>query len=71
MYTFLSMKLEPQRPLPQSEATKWEVAQDLAKKIVASGLQTDAFLLANEDQLMKNCAKLAMDFKGIQPYFGK
>ena len=52
------------------EVTKLEVTKNLAKKIVASGLQNDAFLLANEDQLMKNCGQLAKYFSEIQPYFG-
>jgi len=51
------------------EVTKLEVTKNLAKKIVASGLQNDAFLLANEDQLMKNCGQLAKYFSEIQPYF--
>ena len=71
----LSMKLETQQPVPQTEVPgsipETVVAVDLAKRIVGSGLQTDAFLLANEDQLLKNCAKLAKDFKGVLPYFGK
>ena len=69
------MKLETQQPVPQTEVPgsipETVVAVDLAKRIVGSGLQTDAFLLANEDQLLKNCAKLAKDFKGVLPYFGK
>ena len=72
------MKLEKsqQSMLPTSqcddagEVTKLEVTKNLAKKIVASGLQNDAFLLANEDQLMKNCGQLAKYFSEIQPYFG-
>lgn len=67
------MKLETQQPAPQTEVPgsipETVVAVDLAKRIVGSGLQTDAFLLANEDQLLKNCAKLAKDFKGVLPYF--
>jgi len=51
------------------EVTKLEVTKNLAKKIVASGLQNDAFLLANEDQLMKNCGQLTKYFSEIQPYF--
>lgn len=43
-------------------------AQDLSRKIAASGLQNDAFLLANEDQLVDNC-QWAQDFPNTQPYF--
>ena len=78
MSNILKMKLEKSQQfmLPTSqcddagEVTKLEVTKNLAKKIVASGLQNDAFLLANEDQLMKNCGQLAKYFSEIQPYFG-
>ena len=78
MCNILKMKLEKSQQfmLPTSqcdagEVTKLEVTKNLAKKIVASGLQNDAFLLANEDQLMKNCGQLTKYFSEIQPYFGK
>ena len=67
------MKYEP-KPItkPQIEVTEvTEVTEVLARKIVRSGLQNDAFLLANEDQLTRNCAKLAKNFAGIKIFFGK
>ncbi len=46
-------------------------ALELTRKIATSGLQNDAFLLANEDQLVANYNKWNTDFPKIQPYFGK
>ena len=46
-------------------------AQELSRKIATSGLQNDAFLLANEDQLVANYAKWAKQFPKIQTFFGK
>lgn len=44
-------------------------AQELSRKIATSGLQNDAFLLANEDQLVANYAKWAKQFPKIQTFF--
>ena len=46
-------------------------AQELSRKIATSGLQNDAFLLANEDQLVANYTKWAKQFPKIQMFFGK
>ena len=46
-------------------------AHELTRKIATSGLQNDAFLLANEDQLVANYNKWNTQFPKIQPYFGK
>ena len=46
-------------------------AEELSRKIATSGLQNDAFLLANEDQLVANYAKWAKQFPKIQMFFGK
>ena len=64
------MKYEP-KPITKPQIEVTEVTEVLARKIVRSGLQNDAFLLANEDQLTRNCAKLAKNFAGIKLFFGK
>ena len=46
-------------------------AEELSRKIATSGLQNDAFLLANEDQLVANYTKWAKQFPKIQMFFGK
>ena len=58
------VKIDPVTP---NEAA----AFDLSLKITASGLQNDAFLLANEDQLNQNLKQIVEDFPTVQPYFGK
>lgn len=56
------VKIDPVTP---NEAA----AFDLSLKITASGLQNDAFLLANEDQLNQNLKQIVEDFPTVQPYF--
>ena len=55
------------------EATEAEEVKpfELSRKIAnSSGFQNrDAFLLANEDQLVANCTKWAQLYPNIQPYF--
>ena len=55
---------------PVADSERLNAALELSRKIAASGLQNDAFLLANEDQLVANC-QWAQDFPYTQPYFGK
>ena len=55
----------------ESESSKFDAAKALSQKIADSGLQNNAFLLANEDQLEANCAKWTTQLPLIQPYFGK
>lgn len=57
----------PQRHFVEDDAN--DGAWEMTRKIVASGIQNDAFLLANEDQLVANCTKWAKEFPMIQPYF--
>ena len=57
-------------PLPVV-VDEFEAAHELSMKIANSGLQNDAFLLANEDQLVANYTKWTKQFPKIQPYFGK
>lgn len=53
---------------PVADSERLNAALELSRKIAASGLQNDAFLLANEDQLVANC-QWAQDFPYTQPYF--
>jgi len=54
---------------PPAVVDEFATAQELSRKIATSGIQNDAFLLANEDQLVANYAKWAKQFPKIQPYF--
>ena len=56
---------EPQKPAEQpSKAVK--ISQKIA---YASGFQNDAFLLANEDQLLANISQVTQTYPNVQPYF--
>ena len=55
---------EPQKPEKASKAVK--ISQKIA---YASGFQNDAFLLANEDQLLANISQVTQTFPNVQPYF--
>lgn len=59
----------PVSSLDKGQSTKENLAFELSRKIARSGLQNDAFLLANEDQLHLNFDKWTKDFPNIQPYF--
>jgi len=54
---------------PPPVVDEFATAQELSRKIATSGIQNDAFLLANEDQLVANYTKWAKQFPKIQPYF--
>jgi ornithine decarboxylase len=54
---------------PPPVVDEFATAQELSRKIATSGIQNDAFLLANEDQLVANYNKWANQFPKIQPYF--
>jgi len=54
---------------PPPMVDEFAIAQELSRKIATSGIQNDAFLLANEDQLVANYTKWANQFPKIQPYF--
>lgn len=45
-------------------------AKELSRKIAASGIQNDAFLLANEDQLMANFTAWTRQFPKLKPCYG-
>lgn len=55
---------EPQKPEKASKAVK--ISQKIA---YASGFQNDAFLLANEDQLLANISQVTQTYPNVQPYF--
>lgn len=54
---------------PPPVVDEFATTQELSRKIATSGIQNDAFLLANEDQLVANYTKWAKQFPKIQPYF--
>jgi len=54
---------------PPPVVDEFAAAHELSRKIATSGIQNDAFLLANEDQLVANHTRWAKLFPKIQPYF--
>merc|ERR550532_883746 len=54
---------------PPPVVDEFATAQELSRKIATSGIQNDAFLLANEDQLVANYTKWAKQFSKIQMFF--
>lgn len=63
-------KIVPKKAEIVPEKAESKASIELSRKIAASGIQNDAFLLANEDQLVANCKKWAKEYPMIQPYFG-